>query len=400
MERTASIILIDANAESTQALKVLLKSMPSVTIEEETTDLATGYELISRNKPAIAIINLSPEEDAALKVAQKIAMNCPDTTMFVTSSESKPELIIRAMRAGAREYLMQPYRKEELASAVKSFFRSQQQNHKAAGKNGKIISVFGVKGGIGTTTIATNLAVAIANHTKKETILIDLNLQMGNTALFLNLKPKYSILDVAKNIQDIDIQLLKDTMPKHSSGLNLLPGPSRIEDSESFTESNLFEILTLFKSIYDYIVIDTNNVFDEISIKALDESDHVLVISSPDLPTVHNTKRCLSLFKMMGYSREKVLLVLNRHTPYDGIDLDDIEESMNYPIFKKIPNHDYVSVIRSINEGKPITMRMPDSKLSACFMDIAKNFNGAISETEMKPKEKKRFLKSLLKKSE
>ena len=397
MNRSVSFVIIDQSSESIHALETVLQSINSVSIEGEANDFATGYELIKDKKPSIVVLNVSQNEESALKVAEKISAIFPETTLFITSSHSNPDLIIRSMRAGAREFLKQPYNKEEIANAIKTYVKHVQQNAPSGEKRGKVISVLGVKGGVGTTTIAVNLAVATAEHTKADVILIDLNLQLGNAALFLNLKSRYSIMDVAKHVNDLDVDLLKEILPRHISGVNLLAGPTRIEDADSISESNFMDILTLLKSQYHYIIIDTNSSFDEVTVKALDESDHILVISNPELTTVYNTRRCLSLFEMMGYDHDKVRLILNRNTSQNGIDKDVVEKTIKYPIFKRIPNQDYNTVIRSINEGKPITLSSPKSKLSESIVDIAHRCNGVVVQPDEEKKGKKPLFKSLLK---
>jgi len=374
MAKEIDVIIIDENENSRKFVKEILNSINGLDIKDA-GDFDNGLKLIKQVNPDITILNLFPSVENSLKLAQKITRTYPETILFATAPTATPDVIIQAMRAGVREFLMQPFKKNELVEAVNSVIRSKKQKLEKTSK-GKIITVHGAKGGVGTTTIATNLASVLAEHQKKDVILIDLNLRLGNSALFFDIKPKYSLLDVVNNIDRIDKNLLKSTLPTHSSGVRILIGPSQIEEAESISASHIEQILTLFRDIFEFIIIDTNSEFDEVNIKALDEADKILTVSTLDIPSIYNTKRCMELFQRMGYDQNKVLLILNRYSTFEEIDVKVIEKTVDYPIFWRIPNQAYSQILKSINAGIPISIMMPQSKISMNFLDIAKNLNG------------------------
>jgi len=397
-----SVVVIDPDDKSRQSLKALLKGVQRVKIVAETGDLARGFEKTGELKPNIVILDLSPNAEQTLKMAERITQSFPHSTLFVTSFQIVPELIIKAMRAGAREFLFKPLNRDELVNAIKSAARSQGKRATEVSFGAKMLSVFGAKGGVGATTIATNLAVSLAKHTKKAVLLVDLNLQFGNAALFLNVQPEYSIVDLANHLNDVEPELLKNVLSKHTSGVWLLSGPARAEEAEAVTVSHLDQILAILKSVFDYIVIDTKNSFDDLTLKALDESDSVLTVFTADLPGIYNARRCLKVFQRMDYSQEKVLLVLNRDGANNGgIDVDGLEKSLNYPIYWRVPNHDYTNVINSINQGIPISTGSPRAKISVSFNDLAHRFNGvaAVPAAEPEKNEKRSLFKNLFIKS-
>ncbi len=396
MAEKISVVIIDADEHSRRFIKELLKKIQRVKVAAEATNLARAYEVVKKNKPTIVILDLFPEEDGALKLAEKITQNFPKITLFVTSSEIKPELIIKAMRAGAREFLPKPLNKDELLTAVKNLIRWESRRFTEEDSHGKMITVFGMKGGVGTTTIATNLAVNLASHTSKSVILVDLNLQLGTAALFLNIQSKYSIVDVINNIEDIDPKLLTDVLPKHASGVCLLARPSRLEEAESLIGSHFDQITALLGSIFDYIIIDANEGLNDFSVRALDESDSILTVSTAELPSIYNTRRCLDIFKRMGYGKDKLLLVINRYDSNKGVTSEEIEKSLKYPVFWTIPNQDYATVIKSINEGIPISTMTPRSKVSQNFKKLAEHFNGSVFMEQENTKRKRKS--SLIKK--
>jgi pilus assembly protein CpaE len=395
-EQKTKIVIIDLDANSCKVLESIIQEIPNIEVLSETSDFAKGYNFIKETKPAIVLLNLYPSEEAVFSLAKKITKNYPDINLFITAKKADSKVVIKAMRAGAKEFLLQPVDKEEILNAINNAIMNFSQSIVSC-KEGKIITLFGSKGGVGTTTTAVNVATSLAKYTQKDVVVVDMNLQFGNASLMLDIKAKYSILDLAKNIDNIDLQLLKAKLQKNSAGIALLPGPPQIEEAEAIRSEHIEQVLLLLKRIFDYVVIDTNHNFDDNTIKALDESDIILLISNLDVPTIYNTKRCLDVFQKIGYDKEKVFLVLNRYSTHDEIDLKSMEKLLDYPIFWRIPNQDFKTVITSINKGTPISQWMPNSKLSQNYLKMIKNFNGSIIAEEEKPEQqKKTFLKKLL----
>jgi pilus assembly protein CpaE len=375
-EENIRVFIIDADESSHRVTKGLLKDIPRVSLVGETMDPSQGYDMVRQAKPAVIILNLYPAVDQVLRLAEKITHNFPHTTLFVTSDDRNPETIIKAMRTGAREFLSQPLQRQDLAAA---FSKLRVSSHWMAEgvSDGKIVSVFGAKGGVGTTTVATNLAVTLAEKVKKRVILLDLNLQLGNAALFLNIKSKYSILDLSNNIEDLDPVVLKGALHQHPSGIYLLAGPSRPEQAESISEHHLDRIMSLLRSMFDCVVIDLPHVLNALSLRALDESETILMVLTDDIAAIYNASQLLDVFKRIGYSQDKVKLVLNRGSSNRGISGKEIVKSINYPVFWMLPNQDYPTVLSSLNQGIPISSYKPHSKVSESFRGLALNLNGS-----------------------
>ncbi len=364
------IVLIDANLFTREALQTILQTLPDVAIQViEAVDDAALAEVVKLD-PQVVILNLYPDEEALLAFAGRLNQVLREGTLVVTAAAMESDLIRRAMRQGAREFLPQPFNHDDVRAALESVLALQKAAPRTQTHSGQVVTLFGAKGGVGATTLTTNLAVSLAKEFKEEVIVLDLNLQFGNDALFLNLKSKYSIFDVAKNINTLDIDLLKKTLPHHATGVTLLPSPFRLEDAESINGSHVTRIVQLLKMHYDWVLIDSHPYFNEVSIQALDDSDRILLLSVLDLPTIFNTKRCLELFQKMGYGRDKVRLVLNRYLSYEGADLPEMEQLLQYPIFARIPNQDFNSMVGCVNQGIPITLKMPNSKMSQAVVEM------------------------------
>ena len=393
-----SMVLIDLDKRSFHNIDMILGDMTNISVITESQDLGNSISLIRQCKPDIVLLNLYPSVEQVLEVARRITQTFPEITLFVTASEVNPDVILSAMRSGAREFFPQPVKKEELIRAIQKITHAPHQSAKEKSSDSKVLTMFGTKGGVGTTTIAINTASLLAQHTEKDVVVIDLNLQFGSTALFMDVKPKHSILDVAKNLDHIDLNLLKSMLPKGSDNVYLLSGPGKIEEAEKISAEHIERILILMQSIFDYIIIDTPPVLNDITIKAMDVSNFVLMISSMEIPAVYNAKRCLKLFQEMGYDQKKLKLVINHCNQSEDADMDAMEKLLDYTIFWQLPHHDVKSILKAVSKGIPISQMMPGCKLSQSFLKMIQNFNGTLSSKtiQVKKPQKVKFLNKIM----
>jgi pilus assembly protein CpaE len=385
MEALKRILLVDENLDTREALRAILQALEGISLHVlEQTD-AEALGAAAEVNPQVVVLNLHPASDEMLAFAGQIAQRLRDAVLVVTAESMNSDLIRRAMREGAREFLPQPFNAEDVKKALTSILELQKPSSRPQNHAGQVVTTFGAKGGVGATTLTTNLAVMLSGELNKEVIVLDLNMQFGNDALFLNLKSKFSVFDVVKNIDELDTDLLKKTLPRHATGVTLLPSPFRIEDAEGINGPQISRIIQMLRANYDWILIDSHPYFNEISIQALDEADRILLVSALDLPTIYNTKRCLELFQKMGYGREKALLVLNRYFSYEGADLPEMERLLDYPIFARIANQDFSSAISCINQGVPITLKMPGAKMSQAILEMTNQLDGRVNGKEHQP---------------
>ena len=364
--------IVDNDENSKNHIKSCLSGV-AVEILGEQSNFDDAYENIKKTEVDVVIINLTPSIEKGLDLCEKIAKMLPMTAVFVISPETTSDLIIHSMRAGAREFFSHPLQKMEIVQAVERIINASKQRAQEEGSSGKVITVFGTKGGVGTTTITTNLAAAIKRESKQDVVLLDLNLQLGNSALFLNAKPQYSLVDVAKNLDSIDTSVFKRTLPKSPDGIYILNGPQRVEDSEYFEVHHFKRIVDILRSLFPYILIDTRMAFDEVTLKAMDEADILFVVSNLEFPTIYNTKNCLELFSRMEYSTQKVRILINRYTKENDELMNDLEKIYSYPIAFKIPNHPYESMINLVNYGSPVVLKQAKAPISRKLEEIAES---------------------------
>ena len=390
------ILLLDTNEASAKHIKAILDSLGEVDIIHEGKEFSKFLSLIQNYESDIVILNLYPSIEESIKLAKQITRMFPEVNLIAVADTMDPSIILNVMRSRAREFLKQPVNKDELLAVVNSVFQEKEAAQSQKRMATKIITLFGPKGGVGTTTIATNMAISLARHTKKDVLLVDLDLQFGNVALHMNVKSKHSILDVVTRIDQVEIPMLKTLMPKGTNGISVLPIPQNIEEAESIRPVHIEKLLFMLRKVFDYIIVDTHHRLDDVSVKAMDESNFVLLVTTLDVPSLFHTKRSLQLFQKMGYTMEKLFLVINRFNALSEFDMRSTEKMLDYPIFWCIPEHDYKSLITSINKGTPISSMSPNNSLSRNFLDMSMKFNGSLNEEKKngdKAKKKQRLFK-------
>ena len=296
--------------------------------------------------------------------------------VFLTSSRTEPEILLRALRAGAKEFFTQPLKREEIINAFGKF-RERQVYAPSNGngkKKGKIINVLGTKGGIGTTTISVNLALGLLaspHENQRSVALMDLNLLFGEVPLFLGLQPVFSWGEIVQNISRLDSTYLKSVIAKHDSGIHVLPSPAQFDGVNVANSEIIGKILQLMQKEYDYIVIDSGQSLDDISLKVLELSDTVLINSVLSLPCLINCKRLLESFWRMGYPRnENIKIIINRYHKNSDISLKDAEKGIQRKIFLTLPN-EYQLTMSAINQGNPLIVTSNKSDITRKLRNLA-----------------------------
>lgn len=363
-------VIIDTEAQSTELLKLYLNELGYIQVTGEFSDIITGFNFIMENRPSIVIIDISHKTELALDIISKISNNHKTCKIIVTSSGYSTETIIKAMRAGAREFLPKPLIKDDFVTAL-SKIKEQVSGFHSEDKKCRIITTFSNKGGIGKTAIAANLALELANMTKERVALIDLNLQLGDITTFLDINPSFDISYVIQNLSRIDETFLLSSLEKYKeTSLYVLADPPYLEQAEDITAEQISGLFDVLKQAFSYIVVDTSANFDGKTITALDHSDLILLISIVNLPAIRNCQRCLELFERLGYEKSKTKIILNRYMENDEIKIEDVEDVLGRKIYWKIPNN-YFTIMSAINKGIPVGLINADSNISKSYRELA-----------------------------
>jgi pilus assembly protein CpaE len=377
-----SVVLVDRDPASREAIQRQLTPM-GVRVVGEAENLAVGVGMVKGHCPDILILELPPRADATLESIQRLKYEMPELGIILTGGDASPQLILRCMRAGAQEILSRPVNPRELGEAVKRMVSRPQRGAVPRKRPGKIVLVFSNKGGVGVTSISTNLAVSFAVNAKKTVALVDLNMQMAEVALHLDLRPKYTLAD-AVGTGNLDESRLKGLLTRHDSGVHLLSTPEDPIDVEKISPELLIETFILLKSMFDIIVIDAGHNFDSRVLEIMNLADSILVIAGLDVPTVRNTRRSLMLFGQLGFTQEKVRLIVNREQKNSKVRVEDLEETAGCPVFWLLPS-DYKALIQAIDAGEPAMIQNPRSKISRAIEEMGRELVRTLGSDEATP---------------
>jgi pilus assembly protein CpaE len=307
--------------------------------------------------PELIILDLEENQDLGLQLAQYLVELNPAQLFIATGPVLSSEQLMQAMRSGISDYLPKPVASDDLRAAS---IRCANKLRKADGEKlrqpGRILSFFSPKGGGGATTLASNLAILIHRTTKKQTLLVDLDLELGESALVLGVQPRFNFVDFAENFRRMDASLLGSYIEHHPSGVHLLSAPAQPEKAEAVTADQIRRILTFLRQHYDYVIVDTPRSFAPSTIAIFEQADLVFIVSSADIPSLRAIQRGIPMLKrVLAKGEEQVRLILNRYDPKDTISVQDVERSLGLKVFWKISN-DYEAVMGSLNAGRPIVL--------------------------------------------
>lgn len=370
MRDRLSIVVVDADGSMRKMLRNQLDRMENVKLASESKQIDQAFESVRRIKPDILILELPKDAINTLRWTEKVKLGLPDTAIFVSSAVKTPELIISAMRAGAQEFLSRPIDPDELKKAIEKVLITKEKIKAQTPERGKIISVFSKKGGLGVTTLAVNLGVALSQMAEKKAALIDLDLQLGDVTSFLNLSPEYSITDVCDKNGGVDEVKLQSCMTRHQSGVFVLAEPKNPAESENISPSQINQILRHLKLMFSYVIVDTPHILDSKTLEAFELSDHIILVTVPNISSIRATEKALGVFRDLGYAPDKVRVIVNRVGKKDQVKAEEIEETINYPVSWVIPNN-YPVVIEAINTGVPLLNHKGSSNVAKSIQDLS-----------------------------
>ena len=311
---------------------------------------------IRENAPEIVVVDLTDDPDLGVKFIQFLSELGGGRKVIAAGPALEPGLLLAAMRAGISDYLPKPVSPESFTEALA---RASSQLGKGAEKDrkpGQLFTFFSSKGGAGSTSIAANTAIVLHRLTGKRTLLVDLDLELGELSLVMGVQPRFNFVDLVQNFHRMDSGLLSSYIEQHSSGVHLLSAPFHPERTEAVSGEEIRRILHFLRQQYDYLVVDTPKSFAPTTFAAIDQSDAVFLIASLDIPSLRNIQRGLPMLKRaLPRGEEQLRLVINRYQSEGDITLDDVENTIGLKVFGTIAN-DYEAVIGAINTGKPVVL--------------------------------------------
>ncbi len=366
------IYLVGEDSLALASLKQQLEKEAKGSVEPKIYAYGEAFDALKNHSgPAIAIVDINLDPERAFGVAEQIKLRLVNVRLVMTAPTGAPDTILRAMRAGAEEFLSQPFNWPEVLKSLDSISKKVDLHATKSVERGHIVAVSSNKGGVGSTTAATNIAACLVAQ-KKSVCLVDLVLQFGSVTSFLNIDTSYTILDLVKNLKRIDPLFLDGSLVKHASGIRVLAEPFYAEDARRITPADIDEILDVLAQSFDYVVVDTSKEFDDMLALVLDKANLILFITEMDVPSLKSAHRALELFERMGIYEKKIRLILNRYVKSKLMTLESVEKALGVKVFWTLPNN-YPVAIAAVNQGLSIQECDPKS-------DIARSYAGLTDE--------------------
>lgn len=369
------ILIVGPDALMRQELVQLLKGVAEVV--GEAPDYSSGYTLATTTNPDVIFIDLSPDPGQGVGLIEKLVAGHTASAMFVIGKEKSPDLILKVMRLGVRDFFVLPDDEAAISHAIGTLTPAMVEPAmvEKPPPAGKILTVFSLLGGCGTTTLATNLAGCFALDLEKKSLLFDLDLYKGDVSFFLNLETSFTITDFHHNLGRLDGDLLESSLTKHPSGLYVLGHPKSYEEIEDITGEHLTQVLKKLSQHYDFVVVDCLKAINDIFLAVMDASDVIVLVALQTVPALKNTKRCLELFEQLGYNREKIKVVLNRFEKKKLFSVDNVEKTLDWPItatFTKLEQE----TTEVMNAGRFLHDAFPKAKLTQEIFSLGETLVG------------------------
>ncbi|MHC1717125.1 MAG: CpaE family protein [Acidaminococcaceae bacterium] len=376
-------VLITDDPTMQMRFKQLFEQTPEINVVAQALTAKEALEKAKAFQPDIILIDCNLPDLNGFAAAELLTNEMPYAGVILMGLQDGPENLRRAMLSGAKDYIVKPFPYDELLHAIKqvdSIIRKRRISEKAA-KEGKVITVFSPRGGVGKTVMVTNLALALATNKDLKIAIVDASLQFGDVAMLLNVTPKASIADMVTDIEHLDESVLNRYMLTFNDNTRILPAPFQPEKAENVISNHVAEIIKLLKKYFDFIVIDTASIFNDVNLTILDVSDLLLLISAPDITTTKNIRLSLETLNTLGYPHDKIALILNKANAKSGLALPEIEESIHREFLATLPT-DNELVLSSINRGVPFILSHPNSQLSQEIFSLAKDIQAEKLELE------------------
>lgn len=387
MARVPQVIVIDPDRESSAEIQKTLAMLGFAVIGSAGYGVE-AFTLAFQLKPDIMLMRIEEPLVRPIQTLSRINDGLPDLPIVVFSTESNIRLMRQSMVSGASDYLQEPLDAEEVEAAViRVLERKEREGMRRRGEledpipQGTIITVFGAKGGIGKTTISSNLAVALAGEAHQSVALVDMDTRFGDVAITMDIPVERSIADLARNLDNVDRQSLKEYLVKHESGVNILPAPTRPSDWRNLSARHIRDVVDVLAQTHDFVILDTPGTFNEIVAAAIEVGTMILLVTTLDMASIKDTVLALEmLHERFGNDDERIKVVLNRAGMDTGVREKDVERTLDAPLWWRIPQDN--EVVKAAQLGRPIVMSRPQSKVSLEIREMARALAGVRNRTK------------------
>lgn len=374
MEGAIRVLIVDDIVETRENLRKLMQFESDIKVVGAARTGGEAIQLSRDTKPDVVLMDINMPDMDGITATKAVLEDVPFAQIIILSVQSDADYMRRAMQAGARDFITKPPSGDDLIATIRMVAeRAREQREKMATpviqvvgpgegarpggpgrQEGKLLTIYSAKGGVGCTTLATNLAIAL--HTvETPTVLVDMNLQYGDVAVFLYLQVKNTVVDLAARSTELDPMVVEDVLMRHESGVSVLAGSPRPELADEVGPDQARQVLRFLKRMFSYVIVDTSSSMDDITLAVLDSTDLLITIATPDIPAIKDARLVLDLLNVLEFPKERVMLVLNKLDRRTGITPQAVSENLKFPVDGMIPT-DERTVAASINRGVPLMM--------------------------------------------
>jgi pilus assembly protein CpaE len=385
------VLIVDDIPETREHLSRLLGLEREIDVAGTAGSGEEAIQVAMDLRPDVIVMDINMPGVDGIAAAEIISQRLPNSSIIMMSVHGEAEQLKRSMLAGAREFLVKPFSGDELATSIKRAHEREVirrgQLQAASGsavpaivesggsEDHQIIAVFSPKGGVGRTTLATNLALALRQQTNQRVALVDANLQFGDVGVLLNLNPKNrSVLDAVGGGEP-DRDIIDSVMVEHSTGTRVLLAPPSPEGADLVTPAYLRSILEILREDHDWVVVDVPAGLNDHSLGVLDAADQILIVAALEITTIKNVRLFLEVADQLDYERSKLRLVINRADASQGIRIADVEASIRRSVDGTVISDGRLAVL-AVNRGVPFVVSHPESPLSRDVVKLARTLAG------------------------
>jgi pilus assembly protein CpaE len=389
----ASVVSHDEEFKRQVAQLLRACGVPIGIVEERRTGIAEGAG------PDLVVVDIRADASSGMAAIERLRASHPSVALFAIAGSAEPDLILQAMRAGANEFFPWiPGGGNQASRTMEDSFHgavrrtaARREAATAGARQPCVTHVFlGAKGGAGTTTVSVNCAVELARLTKRPTAILDLKPCLGEVALFLGVRPRFTVLDAIENLHRLDREFLRELMARHKSGLDILAGSDQFDRPNAQDAGAIEELLRVLSRLYDFIVIDAGNMINSCAVSALYAADTIFLVTNPDVPSIRNAQRLVDRVRQLGAGSERVKILLNRVSDQNLVAPKQIETALGYGIHHAFSS-DYRTVATALNSGVPLALSN-HSELAAQFGSFTRQLLGLQQDAKAEPEKRRAFL--------
>jgi pilus assembly protein CpaE len=348
--------------------------------------------LARQTEPDVVVIAIEEPQIRALQTVEAMVDLLPNSPVIGYSSVRDPNSMRKAMLAGVKDYLTAPVKEEDLISSIHTVLAQEERRQaRISGEMdepvaaGTVITVFGAKGGIGKTTISTNLATALVQKTNQSVVVLDLDTRFGDVAILMDIPVEHSIADLAIPEEEITRDLLQECIYTHNTGVAILPAPIRPTDWRSVHAGHIERIVNLLCQTHDYVILDTPGTFNDIVARALELATIVVLVATVDMAALKDTLLAIDMLRSWNFPQEKIKLVINATNDASNVQPNEIKRMLGRDVFWSIPYDRNISAATQL--GMPVVVAKPQSKASESIVEMAQALSGVKHQQVQKPKE-------------